>query len=177
VPYNLFRLFLVHKISIYAFLYENRKRKRGKKKEKGFWIARPGGFRPGRARVHGAAAEWAQTAHEERGRRGGCRGRGPTRQREEGVTASGGRRRAVRGGENRSPVNPTAVPRRRSSSGLTKWWQSTGGGRGSRRWSQFGRWTLGMASPRRVAGSAAVRSLTRPTGVIGEGKKGVTCSW
>jgi hypothetical protein len=34
VPYNLFRLFLVHKISIYAFLYENRKRKRGKEKGK-----------------------------------------------------------------------------------------------------------------------------------------------
>jgi hypothetical protein len=34
VPYNLFRLFLVHKISIYGFLYENRKRKRGKEKGK-----------------------------------------------------------------------------------------------------------------------------------------------
>jgi hypothetical protein len=28
-----------------------------------------------------------------------------------------------------------------------------------------------MAGPRRVAGSVAVRSPTRPTGVIGEGKK------
>jgi hypothetical protein len=34
--YNLFRLFLVHKISIYIHIYKNRKRKRKKKKEKGF---------------------------------------------------------------------------------------------------------------------------------------------
>jgi hypothetical protein len=82
VPYNLFRLFLVHKISTYAFLYENRKRKR--KKE--FWIARPGGgggFWPGRAWVRGTAAKRAQTSHEERGRCDGRRGCGPTCQREE----------------------------------------------------------------------------------------------
>jgi hypothetical protein len=33
-----------------------------------------------------------------------------------GEMASGGRRRAVHGGESRSPVNPTAVPRRWSGS-------------------------------------------------------------
>jgi hypothetical protein len=33
VPYNLFRLFLVHKISIYIHIYKNRKRKRKKKKK------------------------------------------------------------------------------------------------------------------------------------------------
>jgi hypothetical protein len=44
VPYNLFRLFLVHKISIHAFIYENSKRKRRKgKRKRGFWIAGPGG--------------------------------------------------------------------------------------------------------------------------------------
>jgi hypothetical protein len=82
-----------------------------------------------------------------------------------------GRRRAVHGGENRSPVNPTAVPHRWSGSEWTEWWQSTSGGRGSWRWSQFGRWTPRMAGPRRVAGSAAVRPPARPTGEIGEGKK------
>jgi hypothetical protein len=84
---------------------------------------------------------------------------------------SGGRRRAVRDGENRSPVNLMAVPRRWSGSGLIEWWQRTGRGRGSQRWSQFGRWTLGMADPRRVVGSTAMRSSARPMGVIGEGKK------
>jgi hypothetical protein len=63
------------------------------------------------------------------------------------------------------------VPHRWSGSVLTEWWQSTGGGRGSRRWSQFGRWTLEMAGPRRVAGFAAVRSSARPTGIICKGKK------
>jgi hypothetical protein len=33
---NLFRLFLVHKTLIYAFIYENRKNKWEKEKEKGF---------------------------------------------------------------------------------------------------------------------------------------------
>jgi hypothetical protein len=39
LPYNLFRLFLVHKISIYAFIYENRKRKKKKEKRKGFSVS------------------------------------------------------------------------------------------------------------------------------------------
>jgi hypothetical protein len=44
VSYNLFRLFLVHKISIYAFIYENTKRKRKKgKKKKGSRLDGPGG--------------------------------------------------------------------------------------------------------------------------------------
>jgi hypothetical protein len=51
--YNLFRLFLVHKISIYIHIYKNRKRKRKKKKEKGFpqLAGRGGGIRPSRARA------------------------------------------------------------------------------------------------------------------------------
>jgi hypothetical protein len=36
VPYNLFRLFLVHKISIYAYVYENRKKKWKRKKKRNF---------------------------------------------------------------------------------------------------------------------------------------------
>jgi hypothetical protein len=97
-------------------------------------------------------------------------GVGPRARERRGVTASVGRR-AVFGGENRSPVNPTAVPRQWSGSVWTEWWQSTSGGRGSRRWSQFGRWMPGMAGPWRVAGSAAVRPPARPTGEIGKGEK------
>jgi hypothetical protein len=69
VPYNLFRLFLVHKISIYAFIYNNRKIKRRKGKRVLDSWAR-GGFRPSRARARGATAEWAQAAHKEGERRG-----------------------------------------------------------------------------------------------------------
>jgi hypothetical protein len=79
VPYNLFRLFLVHKISIYAFIYENSKRKRRKGKRS--QIAGPGGggdFGPAE-RERGAAAEWAQAAHEERGRRGRTPAHAPER--------------------------------------------------------------------------------------------------
>jgi hypothetical protein len=43
-------------------------------------------------------------------------GMGPHAKERRGVTASRGRRRAVRDGENRSPVNPTAIPRLWSSS-------------------------------------------------------------
>jgi hypothetical protein len=80
-------------------------------------------------------------------------------------------------GENQSPVNPTAVPRRWSGYEWTEWWQSTSGGRGSQRWSQFGRWMPGVAGPRRVAGSAAVRPPVRPTVGKRRGENGVSCSW
>jgi hypothetical protein len=45
-----------------------------------------------------------------------------------------------------------------------------GGGRGSQRWGQFGRWTLGMVGPRRVAAPAAVRSPVRPYSATGKVK-------
>jgi hypothetical protein len=105
-------------------------------------------------------------AHEARGRRG----RGPTRQREEGgngVRGEGGSPTAARTGR---AVNPTAVPRLWSGSVSTEWWQSTGGGRGSRRWVQFVRWTLRMADPRGVVAPAAVRSSVRPYSAMGEVK-------
>jgi hypothetical protein len=35
VPYNLFKLFFVHKISAYKYIYENGKKKWEKEKEKG----------------------------------------------------------------------------------------------------------------------------------------------
>jgi hypothetical protein len=94
----------VHKISIYIHIYKNRKGKRKNKKERIFsasWVGGGGGVWPSRARACGIAAKWAQTAHEERGRRGGCRGCEPTRQRKEGGDGVRGRR-AVRGGS--SPV-------------------------------------------------------------------------
>jgi hypothetical protein len=40
VPYNFFKLFLVHKISAYKYIYENGE----KKKRKGFSASRAGGF-------------------------------------------------------------------------------------------------------------------------------------
>jgi hypothetical protein len=62
VPYNLFKLFLVHKISAYKYIYDNGKRK----KKKDSKLTRPEGFWPGRARARGVAANWAQMAHKER---------------------------------------------------------------------------------------------------------------
>jgi hypothetical protein len=61
VPYNLFGLFLVHKISIYAYVYENRKKEMEKGKIKGFsLLTGPWGFRPS----WGACArQAAQPAH------------------------------------------------------------------------------------------------------------------
>jgi hypothetical protein len=43
VPYDLFKLFLVHKISAYKYIYENGKKKWEKKKEKGFLASWAGG--------------------------------------------------------------------------------------------------------------------------------------
>jgi hypothetical protein len=38
-----------------------------RKKKRNSRLTGSGGFRPGRARARGVAANWAQTAHEERG--------------------------------------------------------------------------------------------------------------
>jgi hypothetical protein len=70
MPYNLFKLFLVHKISVneYIYIYENRKKKWKKEKEKGFSASWAGGrFRPSRvracARVGGSQArQWGNDA-------------------------------------------------------------------------------------------------------------------
>jgi hypothetical protein len=43
VPYNLFKLLLVHKISAYKYIYENGKKKWEKKKERDFLLAAPRG--------------------------------------------------------------------------------------------------------------------------------------
>jgi hypothetical protein len=68
VPYNLFKLFLVHKISAYNYICGNGKKKWEKKKEKGFPARWAGGcFRPSRARARARARQAAQPAHEEGG--------------------------------------------------------------------------------------------------------------
>jgi hypothetical protein len=63
VPYNLFRLFLVHKILASKYIYENGKKKREKKKKKGFPASWAGGdFGPPGASARGGvlAAQLAQ---------------------------------------------------------------------------------------------------------------------
>jgi hypothetical protein len=154
VPYNLFKLFLVHKISAYKYTYENGK-KWEKEKEKEFQVNRAGGnFGPVGRAARGVAAKWAQMAHEERGtarQTPWARVHAPEREGGDGVRGEGGGRSAA--GENRSPVNPTAVPRRWSGSGWTGWWQSTSGGRGSQRWGQFDWWRPRVVGPRWAAGA------------------------
>jgi hypothetical protein len=51
VPYDLFKLFLVHKISIYKYIYENGKKKWKKEKEKEFLASWTGGILAQRARA------------------------------------------------------------------------------------------------------------------------------
>jgi hypothetical protein len=63
VPYNLFRLFLVHKILASKYICENGKKKREKKKKKEFPASRAGGdFSPpgASARAGVLAAQLAQ---------------------------------------------------------------------------------------------------------------------
>jgi hypothetical protein len=57
VPYNLFKLFSVHKISIYKYIYENRKKKWEKEKEREFSASWAGGIlaQQARARAGGPA--------------------------------------------------------------------------------------------------------------------------
>jgi hypothetical protein len=73
VPYNLFKQFLVHKISVYKYIYENRKKKWKKEKEKEFSASWAGGdFGP-------ESAGAGRRPTEERSDAGGRRGRVPTR--------------------------------------------------------------------------------------------------
>jgi hypothetical protein len=63
VPYNLFRLFLVHKILVSRYICENGKKKWERKKIKDFPASRAGGFRPTwreRARAGALSAHLAQ---------------------------------------------------------------------------------------------------------------------
>jgi hypothetical protein len=78
----------VHKISVYKYIYENGKRK----KKRDSQLAGPeGNFGPASA---GAGRRPSRPTEERRGA-GGRRGRGPTRQREEGGNSV---ERAMEGG-------------------------------------------------------------------------------
>jgi hypothetical protein len=105
VPYDLFKLFLVYKISTYKYIYENGKKKWEKKKKRKFLLVGPGGGVFGPAERECARGRGIRPSRPTKERRGAGRrhGRGPTRQREEGLTAWSGRRRG--GGE---PVGSTA---------------------------------------------------------------------
>ena len=64
-PNNLFKLFLVHKISAYKYIWENGKKKWEKKKKKDFlslWAGGGGDFRPTWARALARARLAAQLA-------------------------------------------------------------------------------------------------------------------
>jgi hypothetical protein len=93
VPYNLFRLFLVHKILASKYICEMGKRKEKRKRERIFQPAGPGGdFSPVGASARGRARfrpTWPSRAGR---RRGTALWRGPTRQRGGGRTALTARR-------------------------------------------------------------------------------------
>jgi hypothetical protein len=174
VPYNLFKLFLVHKISAYKYIYENGKNKWEKEKEKEFSASWAGGISAQPSAGAGGAGGPAGPREPETARRTPwARAHAPERGKERWRQGGGGRSAA---GENRSSVIPTVVPRRWSGFEWMEWWQSTSGGRGSRRWSQFGRWMPGVAVPRWVAGSTAVRPPVRPMGGKMRGENDVSCS-
>jgi hypothetical protein len=114
VSYNLFRLFLVHKISMYKHIYENKKRKGENKKIKEFsvsWAQRGNSAQPGCARAAARAGgpAWPTSG----GRRRGC---GPTCL-GVGGAAGGGGRGGARGRTSQGKEKPTAdeVPRRFSA--------------------------------------------------------------
>jgi hypothetical protein len=94
VPYNLFKLFLVHKISAYNYIYENGKKKWEKKKEREFLLAGPRGDfgPPGRERARARGRRPTRPiSGEDDGER--CRGAGPHVSEGRGLTARSGRRR------------------------------------------------------------------------------------
>jgi hypothetical protein len=169
VPYNLFKLFLVHKISAYKYIYENGKRNGKRKKKKEFSASWAGGnFGPAkRGRSRGRRPS---RPAEERRRRGGRRGRGPTHQREEGVTAwscDGGRTgRGSTGGE---------APRRFSAEAPVPRW-----GSGGEAWAGVGDYggganlvggCLGWLVHGAVAGARGGEVTDEANGAIGKGKK------
>jgi hypothetical protein len=126
----------------------------GKEKEKEFQVNRAGGISAWSSA--GARRRGQMGPYSPRGAGDGAAdavGVGPHAREGEGRRRQGGGGERSAAGENRSPVNPTAVPRRWSGSGWTGWWQSTSGGRGSRRWGKFDRWRPGVAGPWRVAGA------------------------
>jgi hypothetical protein len=169
VPYNLFRLFLVHKILASKYICENGKKKRKKKKEKGFpasWAG--GGFRPSRRERARAGALSAQLA-QLRGAtaRDGAVARGPhARERGwltaltateggEGARPGSGRRRAPRQFSAAGPVL------RRGGGGEAR--AGDGGHGGGANWTGGGLWrpvrgTVAGARGGDAAGAVAGRN-------------------
>jgi hypothetical protein len=91
VPYNLFGLFLVHKIPAYKYIYENGEKKWEKKKKKEFLASWAGGISAQPGAGHARARAPAQLRPKGEGDGASARERqrhcGPTRQRERGGTA------------------------------------------------------------------------------------------
>jgi hypothetical protein len=115
VPYNLFRLFFMHKISAYKYIYMKMGKRNGKRKRRrNFQLAGPGGnFGPPgreRARAGALAAQLAQLRGSDGGER--RRGMGPhAREREgaDGVDGNGGRGFRPESGRRRIPRRFSAV--------------------------------------------------------------------
>jgi hypothetical protein len=151
VPYNLFRLFLVHKISIYEYIYENRKKKWKREKEKEFPANWAGGdFGPASAGARARARAGGPAGPRRSGAaRADAVGAGPCVSERRGVTAWSGRRRGGgRTGRARPSVRSMAVLRREPGFATEERWRGTGGGRGSWWRGQFGQRVLGVAGPR-----------------------------
>jgi hypothetical protein len=155
VPYNLFELFLVHKILAYNSICENGKRNEKIKRKRVSCLARPEGgisAHPGanaraRARLAAQLAQQRGTAGEQR-----CDA-GPTCQRGGGGLTA---RAVTKGGGGRPWFDrrweSAAVLRRGSGSAVGRWWCGTGGGRRSQGWGQFDRRGPRAAGPRRGGG-------------------------
>jgi hypothetical protein len=119
VPYSLFKLFLVHKISVYNYIYENGKKKWEKKKRREFLLAGPGGeilAHPGASAR--ASAAGGPSARETAG--DGTMARAHTSAREGGLTAW-----SIDGGGERSS---RARPPVQSRGGSSPWVRFCGGG-------------------------------------------------
>jgi hypothetical protein len=128
VPYNLFELFLVHKILAYNSICENGKRNEKIKRKRISCLAGPGGIWSTRARAR-LAAQLAQQRGGTVG--GGAVARGPHASEGGGFNSADDNR--GRGGrpEFDRRWNSAAVLRRGSGSAVGRRWQGTGGGRGS----------------------------------------------
>jgi hypothetical protein len=118
VPYNLFGLFLVHKISAYKYIYENGEKKWEKKKKKEFPASRAGGnFGPAR---RGARAREGAGPVAAQGRRRGRAGATASLRAHTSARAEGGRRHGLTaranqpsaGKKTRPPVGSTAIRHR-----------------------------------------------------------------
>jgi hypothetical protein len=149
VPYNLFRLFLVHKILASKYICENGKKKRENKKEKGFPASWAGGdFGPLDASARGGAlaAQLAQLRGATSG--DGAVARGPHARERGWMTAL----TATEGGEGARPGSSRRrAPRRFSAAGPAL--QRGGGGEAYR--CTFGPGQMGRPKARKKSTAQA----------------------